>query len=93
MNLKKEEKLLSGNWVFENGEILEDPVTKRINNLKDNYLMKIAVDESGWVNLYQDPNDKRYWELKYESSDVHGGGAPLLVNITEKDARERFNFN
>lgn len=93
MNLKKEEIELVGEWVFQNGEIIENSVAKRINLLKDNYLIKVTTDKSGWNTLYQDPEDKRYWELTYRDSELQGGGAPLLTNITKEDAILKFNLD
>ncbi len=84
MKLQKEETKLIGKWIFEDGEFKSDEIAKRIIFLKDNYLDKVAISESGWDILYQDPEDKRYWELTYPESELQGGGAPSLINL-EKD--------
>jgi hypothetical protein len=81
---------LIGNWVFQDNKVVEDETAKRINHLKENYLNKIAVSGSGWEILYQDPNDKRYWELIYTESDYHGGGAPSLINLSYGLAKEKY---
>ena len=44
MNLEKEEIELIGEWIFQNGEMVEDSVAKRINLLKDDFLIKVATD-------------------------------------------------
>lgn len=92
MYLKEEEKLLSGKWIFKDGKIEEDSVSKRINWLKDNYLIKIGRDKTGWEILYKDPNDGRYWELIYENSELQGGGAPTLSFISKEEAVLKYNI-
>lgn len=54
----------------------------RIHCLTANYLEKII--ENGGEVLYKDLNDNRFWELTYPTSEMHGGGRPLLINI-DKD--------
>lgn len=93
MTLKKNEIELIGKWIFKDGEMVEDPTTKRINLLIDNFLIKVATDISGWNTLYQDSNDNRYWELIYSDSDSQGGGSPSLINLTKEDAILKFNIN
>jgi hypothetical protein len=91
--LKPEEnKQIGGNIQIEN-KFIEDEVSKRINWLIQNRLKKIAKDESGWLILYQDPNDNRYWELSYPQSEIHGGGMPMLVNISKELAYSKYKLN
>ena len=92
MKLQKDEIELLGKWIFHDGKIIENDVIKRINFLMDNDLIKIAVSDNGWETLYQDTNDKRYWELVYNSSEEQGGGAPSLINITEKKAKKKYEI-
>jgi len=90
--LKPDETKLIGSWVCENGHVVADDTTKRIEWLLDNCLIKIATDYSGWENLYVDPNDKRYWQLMYPQGEMQGGGPPALVNISEEEARKKYDF-
>lgn len=90
VEIENNEIELIGNWVFQDNKVVEDETTKRINYLKEYYLNKIAVSNSGWEVLYQDPNDKRYWELIYLESGYHGGGAPSLVNLSYELAKEKY---
>lgn len=92
MELQKDEIELLGKWIFHNGKIIENDVIKRINFLKDNDLIKIAVSDSGWETLYRDTNDNRYWELVYNNSEEQGGGAPSLINITKESANEKYKL-
>ncbi|WP_262495014.1 Imm27 family immunity protein [Algoriphagus boritolerans] len=70
-----------------------DEICKRIEKLKSDYLIKVAVDETGWETLYQDPNDNRYWLLTYPNSEYHGGGPPTLKVITSIEAFEIFGID
>ncbi len=88
--LKSDEIELKGNWILLKSSIEVDDVTKRIEKLATEYLIEIAVDESGWEKLFQDPVDKRYWELIYPSSEMHGGGPPLLRCISQLDAKTKY---
>jgi hypothetical protein len=81
---------LKGKWLFENNKVIEDEICQKINYLKDNYLIKISTSTSGWEILYQDPNDKRYWELIYEHSEYNGGGPPTLINISKEDVANKY---
>jgi len=92
MKLTQKEYLLKGRWII-NGKSLEaDSVCVRIEWLTSNYLVEVAADESGWNKLYQDPQDKRYWELSYPESEMHGGGPPQLLNISLKQAKSKFKI-
>lgn len=50
--------------------------------------MKIA--SADWAVLYQDPLDKRYWELNYPQSHLQGGGSPSLTMLTYEEAKQVF---
>lgn len=89
--ISSEEFELKGKWILENGKIVEDETCNRINYLIANYLIKIAGSSSGWETLYQDPLDKRYWELKYLESELNGGGPPTLINLNSEAARVKFD--
>lgn len=91
MKIKQKETELKGAWNFVNHIIEADIVCHRIETLTKEYLIRIAVDSSGWEILYQDSADMRYWELTYPQSQLQGGGPPLLKNISEVDARNKYN--
>lgn len=76
-----------------NGVILGDENCSRIRALCESYLIKLCADSSGWDILFQDPYDKRYWELTYPDSGIHGGGAPVLQCITDEMAISKYNIN
>ena len=92
MKIDKEETKIIGSSSFDGFKIIADEQSKRIDWLVKHYLEKISSDGLNWTVLYQDPEDKRYWELEFPQSDEHGGGPPSLVLLSESDAEERYNI-
>ena len=92
MKIEKDEIKIIGNWTFDGTKMIADEQCKRIDWLKANYLKKIAADESGWLVLYQDPEDHRYWELCYANGEMQGGGPPSLIMLSEDEAKEKYAF-
>ncbi len=90
--LKNTESVLEGAWIFENGKNVDDAVSKRIQFLIADVLTKVAESDDGWDTLYIDTYDSRYWELTYPDSHLHGGGAPLLKNISNEDVEKKYNL-
>ena len=86
------EKFIKGGWEKTSDGISFDENSKRIEFLVNEYLVEVAVDKSGWNKLYQDPKDKRFWELEYQFGEMHGGGIPLLKMITHAEAKNKFNI-
>lgn len=93
MKLKPDEIELHGKWKLIGTSIKADTTSKRIERLISTYLIEIDEDESGWNKLYQDPDDKRYWELSYPESEIYGGGAPLLKRISLEEAKEKYQIS
>jgi len=71
-----------GDWIFENNKMRSDDNTLRIEWLVNNYLVKTGTEDGGWTTNYQDPEDGRYWQHSYPKSYMHGGGPPMLEQIT-----------
>jgi hypothetical protein len=92
MKIDKNETEIVSNWIFDGHRMLTDEAGKRIDYLIHNYLNKVAADATGWDILYQDPDDKRYWELTYPKSEMHGGGPPALTSLSENDASNKYSF-
>jgi hypothetical protein len=71
-----------------------DNVCARIKWLTERRLRKIATDpdSGGWLTLFLDPWDGRFWERSYPKSEMHGGGPPTLTCITEEEAAERYEI-
>ena len=81
---------IRGNWLFSNGKVIVDEVCVRIEKLICEHLQEIGSDASGWDKLYRDPEDGRYWELTYPESELHGGGPPRLLCLSEEEATEKY---
>ncbi len=89
--LNYSETELIGKWVVIDNSITADDVSKRIEVLIKDSLTKVAVSDDGWEILYIDPNDGRYWELTYPSSESQGGGAPKLSVIPAEQVKAKYN--
>ena len=85
IQIKNIETELRGGWDIINSLVECDETSKRIEELISNHLIKIATNETGWDILFQDPADSRYWELTYPHSEWHGGGPPLLKNLSKDE--------
>ncbi|WP_437918738.1 Imm27 family immunity protein [Sphingobacterium sp. LRF_L2] len=90
--IKSNEFKLIGGTKFVNSAIEFDDVSERIFFLINNYLREIASDDSGWIRLFQDPKDLRYWELSYPDNEIAGAGAPVLKNIANDLVRKRYKL-
>lgn len=92
MKLANTQDNLIGKWIYENGVMRKDETTHQIEWLINNHLKKIATDKTGWDVLYLDPDDKRLWELTYPQSEMHGGGPPSLINISNEEAKKKYSI-
>lgn len=90
--LKSDEFKLQGKWITSNDKVIDDEISIRIKFLKNNYLIKLATSYDGWDTLFQDSNDKRFWELIFEKSELHGGGPPSLIVISKVDIEKKYNL-
>ncbi|HPT12785.1 MAG TPA: Imm27 family immunity protein [Bacteroidales bacterium] len=90
MKLLRHEDKLIGAWILKDNKVIEDNICERINWLVSSYLIKIKTDTTGWCILYQDPEDKRFWELTYLQSELHGGGPPSLINLPNTMVAEKY---
>jgi|GEM_PF-801380 len=81
MAIEQHEIEIIGKGLFVAGKMVNDENAKRVYALTSNYLVKLCTSKSGWEILYQDPQDGRYWELRYTLSEMHGGGPPSLFNV------------
>jgi hypothetical protein len=81
---------LVGRWILDGGRVVVDDTCKQIEALTRTHLIKIDNDRSGWLTLYRDPDDGRFWELDYPQSELHGGGPPRLRVISLEEARQKY---
>lgn len=87
-----DEQVLIGGWNEKNGQVVLDETAKRIEYLINNVIKKVATSEDGWDAVYSDPDDGRYWELIYPSSGAHGGGAPVLRELSTEQAVKKYKL-
>jgi hypothetical protein len=92
MKIEKNETEIVGRWIFTGRKVIADEQCERIQWLTTNYLKKLGLDKTGWDVLFQDPNDSRCWELIYPNSEMHGGGPPSLILLSESDVKEKYNI-
>ena len=88
--IAKDEREIRCKWHVVGGRVQGDEGCQRIDELTSGYLRKLEADPSGWEMLFVDPEDGRYWELTYPESALHGGGPPLLRNLTREEARSKY---
>ncbi len=90
--LQPNERLLTGEWIVQNGKVKGDATCERIAWLLSNHLQKIAdsAQWGAWETLYRDSGDGRYWERTYPQSGQHGGGPPQLRYLTVEQARQKY---
>jgi hypothetical protein len=53
--------------------------------------IEVATDSSGWISLFQETLTKAYWVRNFPHSSSHGGGQPVISQISATEAKERFN--
>ncbi|QDA62392.1 Imm27 family immunity protein [Hymenobacter jejuensis] len=92
MQLTPEETQLIGAWLYTNAKLQADANAQRIEWLLDHQLRYVARDESGWLRLYQDPADGRYWELSFPQGHLQGGGPPALTRLEREEAIRRYGL-
>jgi len=59
-------------------------------NYADNNLTRIRVDDVNWKALWRNPLTGEYWKEFFPQSELHGGGPPEFVRITEEVAATEF---
>lgn len=92
MNIQPNETSITGKWIIEDGKLVADAATNRINYLTANVLVEVARSEDGWSILYRDNNDGRFWELSYPDSEQHGAGAPYLRTRSECEIAKNYKL-
>lgn len=89
-SLGKNETELVGGWIQENGSVVSDGISQRIEYLIQNKLKKVTSSDDGWDQLYLDAESSCYWELSRPESESHGGGAPVLKKLSFTAAKSKY---
>ena len=86
---------LTGNWVEIGVKVRGDAVCDRIASLTGGILdiVQDHLRSGGWVRLYRDKADGRYWERSYPQSELHGGGPPRLRCISDDAVEREYGFH
>lgn len=92
MKLSPRETELNGSWIIQDGDVVADKVCIRISTLTKKYLQQVGTDQSGWDQLYLDPEDGRLWELLYLQSELEGGGPPTLRVVSLEGAKAKYGY-
>lgn len=92
MKIEKHETEIVGHWILNGIKVVADENCRRIDWLRANHLQLLSVDESGWIKLYQDPDDRRYWQLNFEHGELQGGGPPSLMLLSEFEAKSKYKM-
>jgi hypothetical protein len=88
--LSKHETVLVGNWLGHGSEMSSDETCRRIEELIASHLIKVGSSPDGWSALYEDPSDRRLWELWYPHAEWHGGGPPAMRCVSRADAATKY---
>jgi hypothetical protein len=71
----------------------EDPTRLSGNEGKafaERHLAKLKVDPVNWKVLWTNPQTGEFWKEYFPESELHGGGPPEFVKITEQEAKAEF---
>jgi hypothetical protein len=53
-------------------------------------LIQVVVDDVEWKVLHRNPATGEYWKEFFPQSEMHGGGPPVFVKISEEEAKREF---
>ena len=90
--MSHETRLVGGPRNF-GDRIVRDEEWERIDQLIDQCLQHIKAHPNGWEVLFRDPSDGRYWEYTYPHGEMHGGGPPSLIHITQGTAKLKYSLD
>lgn len=90
MAIQPHETQIIGRWINTAEGVKGNEACERIDRLTQEHLIKLAKTDGGWTTLYRDPSDGRLWERTYPQSGLHGGGPPVLYQISEAEAQQKY---
>ena len=90
--IEPSETEIIGHYIGVQGQVSGDNSSRRVLDLITDYLERLGRDDSGWDTLYRDPGDNRLWELIYLQSELHGGGPPSLLLISQEEAAAKYRI-
>jgi hypothetical protein len=85
--------VISGARRSDDGKWMVDGKTCQfIQHLIWGRFIHIDQREGGSILLYHDPTDRSYWELAYPHTEMHGGGAPVLIRLSVEQVRTLYSL-
>ena len=91
-DLQATETTLQGDSVDLGTRIVPDEVNVRISYLVRARLQSVATAEGGWLHLFRDPADGRYWELSYPEGQEDRTGPRRLAVIEPAVATGKYQL-
>jgi len=55
-------------------------------------LVQVVVDDVNWKVLHRNPETGEYWKEFFPHPEVHGGGPPVFVKISQEEAKREFKI-
>jgi hypothetical protein len=94
IGLLPHETELTGRWEETGDRVRADATCERIASLTNGVLDPVQDHPKfdGWVRLYRDQSDGRYWERSYSESGLHGGGPPTLRWASDEEVASHYGF-
>ncbi|MCK4563218.1 MAG: hypothetical protein KAU94_00930 [Verrucomicrobia bacterium] len=85
---------ICGAWIESGNQVHGDETCERVKWLSEEVLVQLAFSREfgAWETLFKDPDDNRLWERHYPQGELQGGGPPALRIISEKEAREKYDY-
>jgi hypothetical protein len=65
-------------------------IGKQGNDFANQNLVQLKVDDVSWKVLWENPQTGEFWKEYFPQSEVHGGGPPEFLKISEQQARQEF---
>ena len=64
----------------------------KVSEFLESNCIEVATDDSGWETLYEDEDSKEYWVRTFPDSQLHGGGFPILTQLSKQEAKKKFQL-
>lgn len=55
-------------------------------------LVQVLVDDVNWKILHRNPSNGDYWKEFFPQSEMHGGGPPVFLKISDEEVKREFKI-
>ncbi len=86
------QSVLVGKWSLQDGKIVGNDVCEQIQTLIREELDELARSADGWSILFIDNASSVHWELSYPNSGQHGGGPPMLTQVSFEKVKHKYQL-